>query len=101
MVAALTNAHINTQRLDSNCPFLSVVETAGLCHVNERGGSEIEINNPLFLQPQIRFGVWLGVYGCQFGVSKDGRLKTDSEPILSQLPARKSRKTEGKGVDRT
>ena len=70
MVAALTNAHINTQRLDSNCPFLSVVETAGLCHVNERGGSEIEINNPLFLQPQIRFGVWLGVYGCQFGVSK-------------------------------
>lgn len=35
MVAAHTNAH--TQKLDSNCPFLSVVETAGLCHVNERG----------------------------------------------------------------
>lgn len=62
MVAAHTSAHIH--RLDSNCPFLSVVETAGLCHVNERGGSEIELSNPLFLQPQIRFGVWLGVYGC-------------------------------------
>lgn len=38
MVAAHTNAHIHIHRLNSNCPFLSVVETAGLCHVNERGG---------------------------------------------------------------
>lgn len=32
-----THTHTHTHRLDSNCPFLSVVETAGLCHVNERG----------------------------------------------------------------
>lgn len=37
MVAAHTNAHTHIHRLVSNCPFLSVVETAGLCHVNERG----------------------------------------------------------------
>lgn len=73
---AHTHTHSHTHRLDSNCPFLSVVETAGLCHVNERGGSEIEISNPLFLQPQIRFGVWLGVYGCWVWVSMDDRSKT-------------------------
>lgn len=44
LVAAHTHTHTNINkhththtRLDSNCPFLSVVETAGLCHVNERG----------------------------------------------------------------
>lgn len=35
MVAAHTNKPTR-KRLASNCPFLSVVETAGLCHVNER-----------------------------------------------------------------
>lgn len=42
MDAALTHTHTQPHRLDSYCPFLSRVETAGLCHVNESGGSEIK-----------------------------------------------------------
>lgn len=69
MDAAHTNAHLH--RPNSNCPFLSVVETAGLCHVNERGGWMWNGNNwPSFFQRQICFGVWRRVYGCCSGSPK-------------------------------
>lgn len=84
MDAALTHTHMHTQPhgLDSYCPFLSRVETAGLCHVNESRGSEIKLAPSFFsglrhVSSSVAdvFFFWFSVLSLQETASR----KTDGE----------------------